>query len=114
MNKWQKYKDEIYEVYKKYNRKIIFMEIGCCSGKGSSIEPLKHPDFSKEFDDEEQANFYISALNVFWDETWFAGIFWWDWNTRMTKNEKSRTAPDFSIYGKKCEKIITEWYKTHV
>ena len=59
------------------------------------------------YDEDEQANFYQSALETMWDEEWFGGFFWWDWYTFLPKEKEER---GFSIYGKKAEDIVRRMY----
>ena len=107
---WEKVKKHLYIVHKKFNKPIIFMEIGCRSGRGFAMIPWEcgHDEFP--FDEDEQANFYSSALKVFWSEPWFGGFFWWDWNTRLYSIDDAKTNKSFCIYGKTAENVLKQWY----
>ncbi len=88
-------------------KKIIFMEIGCRSASGCAMIPWDFTHKEYPFDEDEQANFYESALKSLWDEEWFEGFFWWDWYTFLPEKENET---GFSIYGKKAEKVVRDWY----
>ena len=88
-------------------KQIIFMEIGCRSASGCAMMPYDFSHREFPYDEQEQANFYESALRAMWDEPWFAGFFWWDWYTKLPDIPQER---GFSIAGKKAETIVKTWY----
>ena len=88
-------------------KKIVFMEIGCRSAEGCAMMPWDFTHRDNPYDEDEQANFYQSALETMWDEEWFGGFFWWDWYTFLPKEKEER---GFSIYGKKAEDIVRRMY----
>mgnify|MGYP001423294027 CR=1 FL=1 len=108
---WQQVKDHLYQVHQKFQKPILFAEIGCRSARGCAMMPWDFTHTDLPFDEEEQANFYQSALEVFWDEPWFIGFFWWDWSTKLYSLETAKTNRGFDIYGKKAEQILKDWYK---
>ena len=63
-------------------------------------------------DEDEQADFYESAMWATWDKPWFAGYFWWDWKAILPPEEKAHENRDFTIYGKKAEKVLKKWYSS--
>ncbi|WP_416147214.1 glycoside hydrolase family 113 [Salipaludibacillus sp. HK11] len=111
---WRKVRDKMYLLHKKFNKPILFVEIGCRSAKGCAEMPWDFLHTELPFDEEEQANFYSSVLKVFWDEPWFAGFFWWDWKTKLYPTEDAKLDVDFNIHGKKAELVLQEWYKKDV
>ncbi len=109
---WEEHKAEIRKVTDRFGKKIIFMEIGCRSANGCAAMPWDYEHRELPRDEDEQANFYESAMRAMWNEPYFAGFFWWDWNTYLMPEEKVSTDTGFGIHGKKAEKILTEWYRT--
>ena len=106
---WEAAKGHLYNLHKQYNKQILFMEIGCRSANGCSTMPWdSYTDLS--FNEDEQARFYNTALKAFWNEPWFSGFFWWDWKHHLYHLEDAKKDKDFSIYGKKAELIIKQWY----
>lgn len=108
---WEKVKPTLKRVSEKFGKKIIFMEIGCRSAKGCSAMPWDFLHVDLPYDEEEQNNFYESALISFWNEPWFDGFFWWDWQTEIPETYFDHENTGFSIIGKKTEKTLTDWYK---
>ena len=107
-SEWKKHCDNLEKVSAENGGKqIIFMEIGCRSAKGCAMMPydFNHKEFP--YDEDEQANFYESCIQTFWDKKWFGGFFWWDWYTKLPAASHET---GFSIFGKKAEKVIRDWY----
>ena len=107
---WEYHKQGLKKTAEKFGKKIIFMEIGCRSARGCAAMPwdFVHREFPR--DEDEQANFYESALRAMWNEPYFAGFFWWDWETNLMPEDRISTDTGFGIHGKKAEKVLTDWY----
>ncbi len=105
---WEHARDELRRLSEEHGGKqIIFMEIGCRSAKGCASMPWDFTHRDLPYDEDEQANFYSSCFKVMWNEPWFAGYFWWDWYTFLPQKENEL---GFSIYKKKAEDVVKEWY----
>jgi hypothetical protein len=107
---WLKVKERIKALSEKWDKKIIFIEIGCRSAKGCATMPWDFTHRKFPFDEDEQANFYNSCLRAFSDEPWFAGFFWWEWSTKIYDAAKAKGNKGFNVYGKKAEKVLKKWY----
>lgn len=111
MESWAKVKEKLIAAHEKYQRPIMFAEIGIRNEHGCSAYPY---DFKHRadvaLDEDEQADFYRSALESFWEEKWFTGYFWWDWKAQLTPEDKIHENRDFTCYGKKAESVLREWY----
>ncbi len=111
MESWARVKERLVKAHEKYGRPIMFAEIGIRNEHGCSAYPY---DFKHRadvaLDEDEQADFYRSALESFWDEEWFRGYFWWDWKAILTPEDKIHENRDFTCYGKKAETVLREWY----
>lgn len=106
---WDRHKAALSEVSRQNGGKqIIFMEIGCRSARGCAMMPYDFSHREFPYDEEEQANFYESCFRSLWDESWFAGFFWWDWYTRLPSRSPET---GFSIAGKKAEQAVKSWYQ---
>lgn len=110
VNNWLPVRNRLENLHRRYGKSIMFMEIGCRSARGCSAMPwdFKHRELPVQ--QEEQANFYRSALRVFWQEPWFAGFFWWDWSVRLYALEEAPQDQGFDIYGKPAEQVLRAWY----
>jgi hypothetical protein len=62
----------LFNLTKKWNKPIIFTELGFCSG---ACPTGKHLDL------EYQLTHYKAVFEIFKNEPWFGGVFWWNWNT---------------------------------
>ncbi|MGN8647503.1 glycoside hydrolase family 113 [Gracilibacillus sp. HCP3S3_G5_1] len=107
---WMKISVKLENLSQQYNKQIIFMEIGCRSALGCATMPWDFEHTSLPFNEDEQANFYESVFQVFWDKPWFAGFFWWDWKAELYPLEDAKNNHDFDIYGKKAEHVVQHWY----
>ena len=110
MEEWKPVRKELEEISQRWNRPILFAEIGVCSAKACSVTPWASARAAAPYDGEEQARFYEAAFRSFFEEPWFAGFFWWDWKARLYDREKAAGRSDFSIYGKPAEQVVRRWY----
>ena len=104
---WEAVRDRLKLIHEKWNKPVLFMEIGCRSAKGCARMPWDYMHRELPYDEEEQAAFYESCLSVFEDVEWMKGFFWWDWRADLPKEKH----PGFSIYGKKAEAVLRSYYK---
>jgi hypothetical protein len=108
---WLKVRDDMYKVYQKWQKKVVFIEIGCRSAKGCATMPWDFQRREFPHDEEEQANFFDSCLKVFGDQEWFGGVFWWDWSTFIYDDKETAEQDNgFNIHLKKAETVLKEWY----
>ena len=109
--RWKPIKENLCGLSKKFNRPILFIELGVCSAKGFSAAPWSHNQPRMQYDGDEQKRYYQAAIETFWDEPWFIGFTWWAWPPNLYCLEEARTHTGFSIYGKPAEQIVQQWYK---
>lgn len=64
-----------------HGKDIIFTEIGYRSANFAAKEPWK--ENSDEINLDLQVRCYKAAMEVWNPFTWFKGIFWWDWGTKI-------------------------------
>jgi hypothetical protein len=107
---WLPVRKKLQKLHAKFNKPVVFMEIGCRSALGCATMPWDFSHTDLPVSEEEQARFYSSVIKVFWDEPWFGGFFWWDWSTKLYPLEEAQQNAGFDIYGKKAERILKEWY----
>lgn len=112
VDSWNSYKIILKDIYKKFNKPIVFIEVGCRNEWGCSCHPWDYNvESGIETCDEEQAKFYESCFETFWKEPWFAGCFWWSWDAELYKKEDAKYDKSFNIYGKLAEDVVKRWYK---
>ncbi|MDR0220716.1 MAG: glycosyl hydrolase family 53 [Lachnospiraceae bacterium] len=109
---WEKVGRRMEAIAAKYDKPLLFAEIGCRSAKGCAAMPWDFTHMHYPRSEEEQARFYDSCLRVFAGQGWFAGAFWWDWSTKIYR-DKETAAKDlgFNIHMKKAEEVVRAWYK---
>ncbi len=110
--KWAEHRERVKKCSEHFNRPVMFAEIGVRNERGCTMYPWDfkyRPD--APFDEQEQADFYQSAMEAMWDEPYFRGFFWWDWKAILPPPEKAAQNKDFTIYGKKAEAVLKEWYQ---
>ena len=105
---WMTVRRRLDELAKKNDKQYIFMEIGCRSVEQASTHPW---DFTEDlpFNEQEQADFYKSCYDVFLPSPYFAGVFWWDWPTKLYNEDKAKEDKGFCIYGKAAEQVVREY-----
>ncbi|MDQ6422892.1 glycosyl hydrolase family 53 [Paenibacillus sp. LHD-117] len=110
MEGWEEQKAKLAALSRKFGKPVVFMEIGCRSALGCATMPWDFLHKELPASEDEQANFYQSALQSFWDEPWFAGFFWWDWSTKLYALEEAGGNKGFDIYGKKAGDVLKQYY----
>lgn len=107
LKNWQEVRYRLDAIAQSSGKRFIFMEVGCRSVKGASQHPW---DFTQElkYSECEQEDFYRSCMNIFYDDPYFAGVFWWDWPTNLPKKKDK----EFYIYQKQTERYLTDFNKT--
>lgn len=109
---WQNIRKEMKAFSDKWNKKVVFIEIGCRSARGCASMPWDFSHKDLPADQDEQAAFYDSCLSVFGKEDWFGGMFWWDWSTLIYDTEaEAKDNVGFNIHLKKAEEVLKKWYK---
>jgi hypothetical protein len=81
---------------KRFNKSIIFTEIGYINKDGNNKMPGNF-NISTPTDSQEQADCYQAALEVLWGKSWLKGIFWWQWSATSTpwpENPQSKPAEE--------------------
>lgn len=111
---WGKHIPNLQKVSKKYNRSILFTELGYKSTRDAAITPWEWIDYSENADQrlslETQANCYDGFFHVVWQEEWFAGIHLWQWSTRNKHRDPNQNL-DFTPQGKPAEKVLARGFK---
>ena len=109
--RWGKVVETLEKAHEKYDRPIMFAEVGVRNEHGCTMYPWDFHDRPEQpCDEQEQADFYQSAMEATWDKPWFSGYFWWDWKAVIGPEDKVHENRDFTVYGKQAEKILKEWY----
>lgn len=98
----------IEKVQKKYNKEVIFTEIGFKSIAAPWIAPHKDAD-EQAYSEEAQQRCYETMFTAMQDEVWIKGLYIWKWPSYM--DFSTEYTKDFNPCNKKAEKTISDWYK---
>ncbi len=63
-----------------WDKDIVFTELGYRSIDGAGMAPWAYGE-NPPIDLQEQADLYQAFFETVYQEPWFAGVFWWSWDT---------------------------------
>lgn len=96
------------ELSETWDKPIIFTEIGYRSVDGAAMHPWEYGT-NPAIDLQEQADAYQATFESVFDEDWFAGMFWWSWDTNPMQGGPCDNG--FTPKGKPAEVVLREWYE---
>jgi len=101
---WEPYKKVLRALSAYFEKDIVFGEIGYSSRDGTNIHPWQYNP-AAPVDLQEQADCYEAALETFYNEPWFKGMYWWAryWDPALDDN-------GFDIFNDPAESIVRQWY----
>jgi len=105
---WAERRDALAALAERYDRQILFTELGYRSALGANRRPWEWGT-EAPVDLEGQRNAYQAAFEVFWEEPWFAGVFWWTW--RADPEQGGPNDRGYTPYGKPAEDVVREYYR---
>jgi len=90
-----------------YAQPIAFTEVGYRSGDGANQRPWEWGN-ALPVDLQEQVDCYEALLSTLWDEDWWGGAFWWNWET----DPEAGSPPDdrFTPQNKSAEDVVASYY----
>jgi hypothetical protein len=107
IKKWNGPMASIERVHKKYNKPVMFTEIGYRNDAHAAIEPWIWPRDLKdiEISTETQALCYQAFFQSVWNKNWLTGVYFWKW---YPHGPRQVNETDFTPQGKPAEKIMKE------
>jgi len=112
---WRKYLPLIKRIHKKYNRKVLFTELGYKSTSDTAISPWEWVDHEsnqfKSFSGETQANCYQAFFDMVWEKDWFAGVHFWVLRTDDETSKSFGTNLNFTPIGKPAEQVMAKGFE---
>jgi len=104
---WDKHLDGLQELSEKYDKPILFTEIGYKNESAATIRPWEWGSFFSilftQKSNKTQQLAYEALYQKLWDKDWFAGTFIWQWNS-------SSRQIDFTPQDKPAQNTIAKWY----
>jgi hypothetical protein len=93
-----------------WNRPIIFTEIGYNSSEGATASPASWP--TGPLDLEVQANAYEAVFQKFGNQTWWGGVYWWNWDPNYLQGGLYDLS--FVPSGKPAEDVLRYYYSAEI
>ena len=100
---------KVEEVHKRFDKPILFTEIGFRNSEHSWMTSYEKGDTRKKINDESQVRAYKAVLKASYGKDWLHGIYIWKWPTYMDYGKNQR----FDLYTpnkKPAERVVMEWY----
>lgn len=109
---WTEHLNAIEKIHKKFNKPVLFTEIGYRSTEDAAIEPWKWPQENKGAisSAETQAKCYEAFFKSAWKKEWLAGAYFWKW---YPHGSHSLQEIDFTPQGKRAEKVLLENFRNN-
>ena len=100
---WKPHINQLKELSDKYQKKILFTEVGYRPDITATKEPWKWGSvFGNLFNKRSERTQHLAFEAMYsqlWKQDWFAGTYIWQW-----------TNSDFSIKGKPAQNSVAKWY----
>ncbi|MDC8003935.1 hypothetical protein POV27_07715 [Aureisphaera galaxeae] len=111
---WNTYLPTLDSLHKKFDRPILFTEMGYKSTSDGAMKPWEwmdnpyHPEYHYSL--ETQANSYLAFFNTIWNKEWFAGVHIWQLRSDFQLDPEKQNK-DFTPQGKPAESIIAKGFQ---
>lgn len=92
----------------RWQKPVIFTEIGYRSIDFAARTPWDYESIGS-YNGSAQANAYQAAFEVLGEESWFAGMFWWNWSPQADSCGPGNT--DYTVCGKPAEEVVRRAWK---
>lgn len=111
-NGWDQHLESIKSISEKYDRKVIFSELGYKSTPDAAKYPWGWENFFKNLfqrvSNQTQVYCYRAFFDQVWNQDWFAGVMIWQWQTRADGESLNHS---FSPMGKPSFNEIAKGFK---
>jgi hypothetical protein len=77
---WKKWVAELQALQAQVGKPVLFTECGYASSDCAAVKPWEDAMNGKA-NVALQADCYRALFETFWNKPWFAGMYWWSWNT---------------------------------
>ena len=111
LKQWEPIQEQLLQLHNKWNKSVIFTEIGYCSGVNNSCDAnFKINTYPPPTNESLQgmANHYDAALTAMSQYDWFLGVFWWNWATDAAFGGLNNSCMTPSY--KPTETLLRVWY----
>ena len=100
---WGKVIPQVEKIVSRFQRPVIFTEIGYCNTVDAAVSPWVWPNERKgaEISEEVQAKCYHAFFENVWKKDWLAGVYFWKWYPQVRESEI-----DFTPQGKEAAAVM--------
>ncbi|MDB4940381.1 MAG: hypothetical protein JWO40_806 [Candidatus Doudnabacteria bacterium] len=98
--------NNIQPLQQKFNKPIIFTEVGYRSVDGAHLQPWNYT-LNGNVNQQEQANDYNALFNYWKDYSYMKGINIWDWHTDPNAGGNNT---DYTIQNKAAQQTVASWF----
>ncbi|WP_133273557.1 glycoside hydrolase family 113 [Hymenobacter radiodurans] len=110
---WQPHLKAIERVQKRFDKLVVFTEMGYKCTADAAVEPWVWPDRTTAFlqlDEDTQATCYAAMFETFWTKKWFGGLFVWKWYPKLAPDGPARRHADFTPQHKEAAQVMAQWF----
>ena len=110
---WQPHVRAIERVQKRFNKPVVFTEMGYKCTPDAAVQPWVWPDRTATFlqpDEATQAACYAALFETFWPKKWFGGLFVWKWYPNLAPDGPARRHADFTPQHKEAALVMAQWF----
>jgi hypothetical protein len=98
----------IYPLSQKWNKPILFTEVGYKSVSGAHSVPGLS-SYNNNFDESEQSRDYEALFSYWNDKNYMVGVSWWNWESNPHGGGQWNT--DYTPQNKQAQTVMTNWFK---
>ncbi len=120
---WEKPIEDLQKFSKKFNKPVLFTEVGYKSTKNSGKTPWEWPqrisqeERQKIHSNQHQADLYEAMFSEVFNQPFIAGVHLWKWYPTFGEpnNRYNRTSEfniDFTPQGKPAEEVMSKWFNS--
>ncbi len=114
---WRSHLSSIEKVQQRYQKPVIFTELGYRSTDDAAIAPWEWPTDSEVNPKQlataaglnTQAKCYEAFFQTVWQQDWFAGTYIWKWFPKLDGTSQ-RLGRGFTPQHKPAEAVLQQWY----
>ena len=105
---WEPHVARLERLAARWNRPVLFTEIGYRSVDFAAQYPWKFDD-TTPVNLQLQADAYTAFFEAVWPKKWLAGVHWWKWRSSLDDGGPSND--DFTPRAKPAEEVLKQFYK---
>ncbi len=110
---WKPHVAAIRRVQQKFDKPVLFTEVGYKSTDDAAASPWEWVDgdkaLTKNLSTQTQANCYEAFFRTFWEESWFEGALIWQWRGNHARAGGAANV-DFTPQNKPAQQVMARWF----